>query len=321
LDNAPFDIKDETLIKKCASCLLCTKRTGANKLLFDDIQKNDNCLDRKCFEKKAEAHLDKAYLLAVEEGLPIIAGWAYGDEKQQLKDRFPGVIFTDDYNMSDKKKGVKALSVDGNDAGTFQYIKIIKSKENSNGKAIEPTIKEQIEKLEGRIIRNRELDEEKIYNAAIEKAKTFKFAPIDSFNPDTIFGKIFTLFLYDIGRGDTTESINSIYTGKKKKVFWMDRGDRDKIIDQILDKPEKLKDDVFNIFIQDLISRYGSPKNVTQQGIRIMNLLFNLYSAELGYTEISKPFMDKAAFREDRHNKALALLKGQLKTKPKVKKK
>ena len=42
LASAPFDKQDETLVPDAGSCVNCPKRTGFNKLLFPDVQK-DSC--------------------------------------------------------------------------------------------------------------------------------------------------------------------------------------------------------------------------------------------------------------------------------------
>ncbi len=317
LDKAPFDIKDEELVKNCTSCLLCPKRTGANALLFDDLQKLDYCLDSKCFTKKAESYLDKTFLASIEQGMPIVAGWTYGEEKKEINDRFPGVIFSDDYDITNAKGCVKAFCVYGSNAGKFVNVKINKNSTDSESSSNEPTIKEQIQKLEARIIRNRELDEEKIYDAAIQKAKALTFKPIDSFNPNSTFGQIFTLFLFEFGRGNTTDSIYNALYNKKKKQHWLDEKEKNKLVDAFLNDPAKISDEVFNIFIHDLISRYGTAKSAVTVGKRIMNLIFSLYSTQLGYPQIVEEIKAKATIREDRHTKALELLKKQAPVKKK----
>lgn len=57
LSSAPWKKDDIELIVKAGACTVCTKRTGANAVLFDELKKGDNCLDSKCFHEKAAAHL------------------------------------------------------------------------------------------------------------------------------------------------------------------------------------------------------------------------------------------------------------------------
>jgi len=56
LNKAAFE-KDNTYGDKLLSCKQCSKRTGFNKLLFDDIDKKDCCTDPACYHQKVEAHI------------------------------------------------------------------------------------------------------------------------------------------------------------------------------------------------------------------------------------------------------------------------
>tara|TARA_Y100000782_G_scaffold115419_1_gene158219 strand:- start:2157 stop:3515 length:1359 start_codon:yes stop_codon:yes gene_type:complete len=55
LTKAIFSLKDKKL--HGGSCLKCTKRTGFNKQLFEDFQKEETCLDPQCFIAKKEEFL------------------------------------------------------------------------------------------------------------------------------------------------------------------------------------------------------------------------------------------------------------------------
>lgn len=52
LNEAPFDISDDTLIG--GSCLVCSKNTGCNKLLFPEITADSKCTDKACFKSKTD---------------------------------------------------------------------------------------------------------------------------------------------------------------------------------------------------------------------------------------------------------------------------
>ena len=56
LDKVPFPKDDATLVPEAGSCLECPKRTGFNKLLFPDTQR-DSCTDPGCFNKKLDQHV------------------------------------------------------------------------------------------------------------------------------------------------------------------------------------------------------------------------------------------------------------------------
>ena len=56
LQTAPFDRSDAGLVPDAGSCHDCTKRTGANSLLFPESA-HDQCLDRDCYQTKIGAHV------------------------------------------------------------------------------------------------------------------------------------------------------------------------------------------------------------------------------------------------------------------------
>jgi ParB family chromosome partitioning protein len=58
LASVPFDKQDETLVPEAGSCANCPKRTGFNKLLFPDVQK-DSCIDAQCLRHKLDVHISK----------------------------------------------------------------------------------------------------------------------------------------------------------------------------------------------------------------------------------------------------------------------
>jgi len=59
LSAAPFDRTDAALAPEAGSCHDCSKRTGANALLFPDGS-SDQCLDRECFQAKVTAHVNRS---------------------------------------------------------------------------------------------------------------------------------------------------------------------------------------------------------------------------------------------------------------------
>ena len=59
LQTAPFDRSDASLVPEAGSCHECTKRTGANSLLFPESDR-DQCLDRQCYQAKIGAHVASA---------------------------------------------------------------------------------------------------------------------------------------------------------------------------------------------------------------------------------------------------------------------
>ena len=59
LNQAAFSKNEEELVKGVGSCKECPKRTGFNEELFNDVSSKDVCTDRKCFEKKVQAHITR----------------------------------------------------------------------------------------------------------------------------------------------------------------------------------------------------------------------------------------------------------------------
>jgi ParB/RepB/Spo0J family partition protein len=72
LAEAPFDIKDSALIPKAGSCTGCTKRTGNQPELFDDVTSKDICTDPVCHAMKKTAHVLAIQKSAEEKGYQVI---------------------------------------------------------------------------------------------------------------------------------------------------------------------------------------------------------------------------------------------------------
>ena len=86
LHGAPFSKADEQLLAEAGSCVACPKRTGANTLLFPDVEKKDTCTDPACFNAKLNAHLVR--LEAEEEKKPpekrLVRIVAYGYQEKEF---------------------------------------------------------------------------------------------------------------------------------------------------------------------------------------------------------------------------------------------
>jgi len=59
LKEAPFDLEDENLLESATNCFNCPKRTGFNKNLFDDLESEDFCMDKHCYDLKLQMHIGK----------------------------------------------------------------------------------------------------------------------------------------------------------------------------------------------------------------------------------------------------------------------
>jgi hypothetical protein len=120
LSTAPWKKDDAKLDPKAGACAVCTKRTGANQALFDDMRKGDMCLDEKCFSHKRELHLVQIQSAAKAAGKPLVA---LSDHYEGDKRIPSGAISNRACVVLKDKKDKKCLDieegiyVDGPDAG------------------------------------------------------------------------------------------------------------------------------------------------------------------------------------------------------------
>jgi ParB/RepB/Spo0J family partition protein len=72
LKNAPFDSGDPDLVPTAGSCIMCPKRSGATAHLEDNPGR-DTCFDKKCWEVKRLAHVDRiADMIRLEGQEPVV---------------------------------------------------------------------------------------------------------------------------------------------------------------------------------------------------------------------------------------------------------
>lgn len=109
LADAAFDKEDSELVTNAGSCLTCPKRTGFNKNLFDDVEKDDICTDPQCFKLKVARHLEKKIEVYKESHKDVETGEAVEPKKIKME-----------YNYDAKKdkdflyeNSVKILGRDG----------------------------------------------------------------------------------------------------------------------------------------------------------------------------------------------------------------
>ena len=104
LKTVPFDKSAEDLVPSAGSCDKCPKRTGANSLLFPEID-SDSCLDGQCLQSKIEAHVQSTVTARPE--LVQISTTFYETKKA-------GPVGIKDYVVIEprKKQGSKAVATD-----------------------------------------------------------------------------------------------------------------------------------------------------------------------------------------------------------------
>lgn len=128
LSTATWKLDDAKLYPKAGSCKECSKRSGAAPLLFGDIGKKDQCLDKECFARKREL-LIEAKKREIENEPHILVKQMYGEKALE------GVL--ECYEWAKCKKNdpgaVRVLMVNGPDAGILTWGI---SKVNASGKKI-----------------------------------------------------------------------------------------------------------------------------------------------------------------------------------------
>ena len=68
LAEAPWDLKDATLVPAAGACSSCPKRTGNQPELFADVPKKDTCTDPGCFKEKKTAYVKLTLAKAEADG-------------------------------------------------------------------------------------------------------------------------------------------------------------------------------------------------------------------------------------------------------------
>jgi len=131
LRKAKFDVKDQGLVKKAGACVDCQKRSACRPGLFDSleatpqlIEKNDRCLDSKCWDAKAKAHTQEIFKAMKKDHATVLI---HNDHNTHLH---PPYIKGDEYNyweyISAKKTDKNAIPVvtsNGSDAGKVIFVK------------------------------------------------------------------------------------------------------------------------------------------------------------------------------------------------------
>lgn len=170
LSSAPFDKKDATLYPKAGACVTCPLRSGASPLLFSDIKQKDKCFNRECFFQKCGLHLVRKTREVIETQTDVVFLSGYGKVNEEVNKILTEYKITplreyDDFSTGEGKgKEVEGLWISGRSAGKTEKVflkKIVKE-------AADQSPQKMIEKIQDRIDRGKELDEEKVYAKILE---------------------------------------------------------------------------------------------------------------------------------------------------------
>ena len=185
LSNAPFKLADVTLNPKAGACHSCPKRSGANPLLFGDLEEDDRCFDSACFQIKMDAHFLEQLqeIVQTKPGIHIVQD---GSEKlpkevATLLKQMNVTILPNDkwsrYGSYGVKNAVsaKAFYLNGHHRGKIEniYVEGLAKKGAAKGKAAGKRTANDID-LEIGGIKDRqkraiELDLEKVHRSTLEK--------------------------------------------------------------------------------------------------------------------------------------------------------
>ncbi|RDY57931.1 ParB/RepB/Spo0J family partition protein [Flagellimonas nanhaiensis] len=173
LEQAPFDVCNEALVKKAGPCTTCNKRSGANERLFPDIEADDQCFDKACYELKVQAHLMKRAKEIVNGAEPV--HFIYSPYAEELPNGLVKLLEKhniklleqyEDFELHGNDDQAKeGLWLNGSGKGHPEKIYLPK---RSKGKMQELPPKERIARIEQRAERALELDAEKVQKRIIE---------------------------------------------------------------------------------------------------------------------------------------------------------
>lgn len=193
LSSAPFKKDDSDLYPEAGACKVCPKRSGANKSLFPDIDKDDRCFDGKCFDVKIAAFTAQKAKEIIEtdphiflvcdelkEVAPVIKEMAKQMNVRILEEDKD----FDDYSWSGSKfnKKAKGFYVQGYERGKVKEIYLpgksseigagsstaTKEKEKS-GKLTAADITEEIKRIQEREKRSKEIDLNRVHKTTLEQ--------------------------------------------------------------------------------------------------------------------------------------------------------
>jgi ParB family chromosome partitioning protein len=127
LSGAPWKKEDATLVPAAGSCVDCPKRTGHQRGLFPDVEK-DTCTDRACYAAKLTAFVDlQVATIKARDGSPPLRISTHYRNTYRLKPQ-AGVVYQEQYSelrLNEKKlcDGMRnAVVIDGAEAGHVKKV-------------------------------------------------------------------------------------------------------------------------------------------------------------------------------------------------------
>lgn len=178
LDEAIFDITDETLDPEAGPCTSCPKRSGCNPELFTEANTDDICYDKECFKHKTEDQL--RLLVEANKKNDDILFCRYGENsitKELEKEGYQVLEEYDDFREArldegETHNGPVGLMLTGRKKGQIINISLYQS---ANGKTKVPA-EEKIKDLQAKLEREKELKVERLQkdlNGMVEHRVSF----------------------------------------------------------------------------------------------------------------------------------------------------
>lgn len=177
MDTATFSLDKQ--YRDLPICNVCPKRTCNNTLLFPDYQDKDSCMDKKCFRIKTEHALIEKIHSLYDSGKPIYIGKSYGvgptTEIVETLNKLDIQILEEYKHYWEWSTGgpkVEIFYISGNKVGQFKEVYLKKQTADSTVHNGTGTYTE-IQRLEDREKRAKELDEEKVHAKILEELAQF----------------------------------------------------------------------------------------------------------------------------------------------------
>jgi len=133
LAKAPWNLADDTLVPRVGACSSCKKRSNCQPGLWGDeegtvIEKNDRCLDGRCWRAKQDAYVCAQATALREKHPDLVLMRGKNEDHQNDPPDLPGAVYSP-WNVTSAKKGttgaVPALVISGPKAGTLRHIRVL----------------------------------------------------------------------------------------------------------------------------------------------------------------------------------------------------
>lgn len=169
LEEAPFPLDANNIVKGICACDKCPKRTISNPVLFSDMQGEDRCMDKKCYNLKLESFIEKEVAKIIIEAMDVILVTDYNGNMPKtvmsiLKEYKVQPLKNYDGWNTHQRNGWPYKRVFNVSDGTYSgvYIKPTGNVSKDTGDETSQ-IQSEIQRIEERMKRNMELADEKAW--------------------------------------------------------------------------------------------------------------------------------------------------------------